>query len=104
MNKREFTFGSCTKAPPLLFGGISPVVAYLRHSMIVVFPAPLCPTMIVRGALNSITFCEVGENDRIPTIFNFSILDIEGGWSLVAERMERKEVPEKGNFTQSILI
>lgn len=28
-------FGSCTNAPPLVLGGRSPVVAYLRHSMIV---------------------------------------------------------------------
>ena len=55
------------KAPPLLFGGRSPVVAYLRHSMIVyesnsinrliyevrdvrtVFPDPLQPTIRVKG-------------------------------------------------------
>ena len=37
----EGTFGSCMKAPPLLFGGSSPVVAYLRHSMMVVLPEPL---------------------------------------------------------------
>ena len=29
------SLGSWMKAPPLLIGGISPVVAYLRHSMIV---------------------------------------------------------------------
>lgn len=57
------------KAPPLLFGGRSPVVAYLRHSMIVlvevqhyispqnstkltVFPDPLYPTISVSGAWN----------------------------------------------------
>jgi hypothetical protein len=60
----EATLGSCTKAPPLVLGGISPVVAYLRHSMIVysqlttplysgveltVFPLPLCPTITVKG-------------------------------------------------------
>ena len=53
-------------APPLLFGGCSPVVAYLRHSIIVysllnniaryltglltVLPDPFNPTMSVSGA------------------------------------------------------
>lgn len=62
--------GSWTNAPPLVLGGRSPVVMYLRHSMIVwtqdqlnrsqtkkqaslvhltVFPLPLCPTMTVSG-------------------------------------------------------
>ena len=52
-------------APPLLLGGKSPVVAYLRHSIIVlgfvskslllsfkkqtVFPEPLYPTISVNG-------------------------------------------------------
>ncbi len=52
-------------APPLVFGGWSPVVAYLRDSMMVwltlsmvntpgmwmltVFPEPLYPTIRVRG-------------------------------------------------------
>jgi hypothetical protein len=31
----ELTLGSCTKAPPLVFGGSSPVVAYFKHSMMV---------------------------------------------------------------------
>ncbi|CAG8609160.1 869_t:CDS:1, partial [Scutellospora calospora] len=30
-------------------GGSSPVVAYFKHSIIVVFPDPLGPTIIVRG-------------------------------------------------------
>ena len=34
-NTCTITLGSWTKAPPLLLGGSSPVVAYLRHSMIV---------------------------------------------------------------------
>jgi hypothetical protein len=43
-------FGSWMKAWPLLeFGGRSPVVAYLRHSMVVVFPQPLGPMITVRG-------------------------------------------------------
>ena len=57
------------KAPPLLFGGKSPIVAYLRHSMMVwyifsvdapvyyerprtVLPEPLYPTIRVNGVYN----------------------------------------------------
>ena len=60
------TFGSWMNAPPLLLGGRSPVVAYLRHSIIVfkdllvkiereellrltVLPEPLYPTISVSG-------------------------------------------------------
>jgi len=34
-NSTLLTLGSCTKAPPLLLGGISPVVMYFRHSIMV---------------------------------------------------------------------
>lgn len=68
------TFGSWINAPPCLaLGGISPVVAYLRLSMMVcdnlsastvyslyfeshtVFPDPLSPTIRVRGVKNWMT-------------------------------------------------
>jgi len=42
-------FGSCTKRPLSPPGGERPVVAYLRHSMMVVFPQPFAPTIMVRG-------------------------------------------------------
>ncbi len=61
-------FGSCMKAPPRVFGGWSPVVAYLRHSMTVVFPLPLWPTMTVTGEKNSMTDMFLSSNDRIPRI------------------------------------
>ena len=42
--------GSLTKdCPDRAEGGKLPVHAYLRHSMMVVFPQPLAPTIIVRG-------------------------------------------------------
>lgn len=42
------------KAPDFEFGGICPVVAYFRHSITVVFPLPLCPTINVNGEKNCI--------------------------------------------------
>lgn len=76
------------KAPPLLFGGCSPVVAYLSVSIIVygrqykyvaraarvpsmvaiertVFPEPLYPTMRVSGVLNSIDSWLAGLKERM---------------------------------------
>ena len=53
---RPMPLGSCTKAWPDLFpGGRLPVTEYLRASMIVVFPHPLAPTIMVRGKQNWIT-------------------------------------------------
>ena len=85
------------KAPPLLLGGSSPVVAYLRHSMIVwnyyksagegmrsgisphtVFPEPLYPTMRVSGVLNPIASRLTGPKERTPRMDSFSILDMFG--------------------------
>ena len=63
-------------APPLLFGGSSPVVAYLRHSITVVFPDPLYPTMRVKGVLNWIASRTDGLKDRTPEMESLSILDI----------------------------
>ena len=40
-------FGLCTKCP-LLLEGVSPVQANFKHSIIVVFPQPLCPENISR--------------------------------------------------------
>jgi hypothetical protein len=43
------SFGSCTKdCPADAPGGSAPVVAYFRHSMIVVLPQPFAPTMTLR--------------------------------------------------------
>jgi hypothetical protein len=72
-------FGSCMNAPPLVFGGWSPVVAYLRHSMMVcsrvqwrihefviiftVLPLPFWPTMTVTGWKNSMTEIDLSSND-----------------------------------------
>eukprot|EP00923_Selenidium_pygospionis_P020891 GHVN01036016.1.p2 GENE.GHVN01036016.1~~GHVN01036016.1.p2 ORF type:complete len:154 (+),score=52.54 GHVN01036016.1:395-856(+) len=54
--------------PLLQFGGSSPVVAIFKHSTIVVLPAPLCPTMRVRGRSNFNTSNLSGPNERIPQI------------------------------------
>ena len=69
--------GSWTKDAPLAaFGGSSPVVTYLRHSMIVVLPEPLVPTMRVSGAWNCMVIGLRWSKDRIPRICSLSILDI----------------------------
>ena len=39
-----------------------------RHSMIVVFPLPLSPTIMVSGFRNLITLGTKGEKERIPKI------------------------------------
>ncbi len=62
------------KAAPLpVLGGRRPVVAYLRHSMIVVFPEPLYPTMSVRGVLKLIISGGNSPKLRIPEMANLSI-------------------------------
>ena len=75
------------KAPPLLLlGGRSPVVAYLRHSIIVfpwsakleriklsghaVFPEPLAPTIKVKGVWRWMLSPLALLNDRTLKIFN----------------------------------
>ena len=51
-----WTFGSWTKfLPRLASGGSSPVRAILMHSMMVVLPEPLLPTIRVRGFRNAMT-------------------------------------------------
>lgn len=70
------------KAPPLLFGGCSPVVAYFRHSMTVVFPEPLYPTIRVSGVKNWMVSLELGANERMPWMDSLSILDMEGRWAM----------------------
>jgi hypothetical protein len=42
------------------------VVAYLRHSIMVVLPLPLCPTMTVTGEKNSITDMCLSSKERMP--------------------------------------
>ena len=64
------------KAPPLLFGGSSPVVPYFRHSIMVVFPEPLYPTMRVNGVLNWIASRLLCEKDRMPWMDSLSIFDM----------------------------
>lgn len=54
------------EAPFFVFGGNSLVVAYLRHSMMVVLPEPFVPTISVNGLLNWIVSCVSSENERIP--------------------------------------
>jgi hypothetical protein len=50
------TFGSWMKfLPRFASGGSSPVSAILMHSMIVVLPEPLLPTMSVSGLRNAMT-------------------------------------------------
>ena len=71
-------FGSWMNAPPRVFGGWSPVVAYLRHSMMVVLPLPLCPTITVTGEKNSMTEICLSSKERMPRIaslFNVAIAD-----------------------------
>ena len=70
--------GSWTNAPPRVFGGWSPVVAYLRHSMIVVLPLPLCPTITVTGEKNSMTEICLSSNDRMPRIASLFSVAIVG--------------------------
>lgn len=53
-------------APPLLLGGSWPVVAYLRHSINVVLPDPLYPTIRVSGVPSVIVSRVMGANDRTP--------------------------------------
>ena len=78
------TLGSWIKAPPLLLGGSSPVVAYLRHSMMVVLPDPLYPTMRVSGVLNWMASLTEGLKDRTPEIDSLSILDMMGDHYLIS--------------------
>lgn len=47
-------------------GGKSPVSPAFKHSIIVVFPHPLLPTIIVSGLRNLIVFPLFGEKDLIP--------------------------------------
>lgn len=54
------------------------MVAYLRHSMIVVFPEPLYPTIRVNGVLNWIASLTAGLKDRTPEMDSLSILDMMG--------------------------
>lgn len=70
--------GSWTNAPPRVLGGWSPVVAYLRHSMIVVLPLPLCPTITVTGEKNSMTEICLSSNDRMPRIASLFSVAIVG--------------------------
>ncbi len=56
------------KAPPLNWAGGSPVVAYLRHSMMVVLPRPFWPQMRVSGNPNSIVSDRSGSNSLTPHI------------------------------------
>uniref|UniRef100_A0A2P2LV10 DNA repair protein RAD50 n=1 Tax=Rhizophora mucronata TaxID=61149 RepID=A0A2P2LV10_RHIMU len=54
--------------PDLAFGGNSPVQESFKHSIIVVLPAPLGPTMRVRG-LKKVTTCLFsGSKLRMPLI------------------------------------
>eukprot|EP00906_Rhabdomonas_costata_P007432 RCo010641 len=72
--------GSCTKeAPPRVPGGRSPLQAFRRASIMVVFPAPLCPRITVKGAKNRIccfsrwALSGFGLKDRIPCRYKNSI-------------------------------
>lgn len=69
-------------APPLLLGGSSPVVAYLRHSIMVVLPEPLYPTMRVSGVLNWMASRTDGLNERMPEMESLSILDMVDGYRM----------------------
>ena len=54
-------------------GGKDPVQACFRHSMTVVFPLPLGPTIIVKGLKNVIASSLYGPKLRMPLISIFSI-------------------------------
>ena len=59
--------GSCTKdCPAALPGGSAPVVANLRHSMMVVLPQPLAPTITVSGLAKTIVAASSGPKERMP--------------------------------------
>ena len=77
------TSGSWTKVWPFLqLGGIEPVVTCLRHSMMVVLPAPLWPTMSVMGVLKCSLVSLCGLKLRMPEMSIFSsvhILKSQGG-------------------------
>mmetsp|Transcript_4032 Transcript_4032/g.16467 ORF Transcript_4032/g.16467 Transcript_4032/m.16467 type:complete len:236 (+) Transcript_4032:4292-4999(+) len=69
------TFGSWMKAcPARALGGSSPVVAIFKHSITVVFPAPLRPTISVRGFGKMIAWSLSGLKLRMPLM---SILSTE---------------------------
>jgi hypothetical protein len=67
------TSGSCTKLCPFLeLGGSAPVVACFRHSIIVVLPAPFCPTISESGTEKSIGISLCWLKLLIPLIRSFS--------------------------------
>lgn len=87
------------KAPPLLLGGSSPVVAYLRHSMMVcresarnkggravcgaptVLPDPLYPTISVSGEKNCIVSLLVLSKDRMLHVIKDPVYGLNGQYS-----------------------
>ena len=66
--------GSWMKVLPAIeFGGMDPEVMVRRLSMIVVFPAPFCPSISVKGLSNSIFCSSVGLKARMPLMVSLSI-------------------------------
>ena len=59
-------FGSWTNGTPRASGGKPLVVAYLRHSIMLVLPLPLHPTITVAGEKNSMTEIPLSSDERIP--------------------------------------
>ena len=89
--------GSWTNAPPRVFGGWSPVVAYLRHSIMVVLPLPLCPTITVTGEKNSMTEICLSSNDRIPRMASLFSVAIVGQASAAKEWRRGRGANEVGS-------
>ena len=63
-------------APPREFGGKSPVVAYLRHSMTVVLPTPLAPQIKVKGVLKTRVWASWLSKARMPLMLSSLSVDI----------------------------
>mmetsp|Transcript_1738 Transcript_1738/g.4492 ORF Transcript_1738/g.4492 Transcript_1738/m.4492 type:complete len:256 (-) Transcript_1738:63-830(-) len=91
------TFGSWMNAwPARALGGSSPVVAIFRHSMTVVFPAPLRPTMRVRGLGNMIAWSLSGLKLRMPFMSILSTEHMTASRRGFQTQSRKRGVPTRG--------
>lgn len=94
------SFGSWTNRA---LGGWSPVVAYLRHSITVVLPLPLGPTMTVTGELNSTAEKDLSSNERMPCIasrFRLVMVDVKKRVDrrLMSDALRRRPMELRNQF------
>lgn len=84
--------------PLLAPGGISPVNAYFRHSMMVVFPHPFWPTISESGELKTIPCSSPLSTPklRMPRINSFSIVDM-----VRQRRTERDRERKRGDIDRN---